>query len=183
MTETCLTGTRRGHADAMDLVNDAGDARRQLRIYLQDHHAGSAAGVTLGKRLQKSHAGSDRQAIIDALVLQIEQDRKQLQAIMKRLDVRPSAVKQALATAATLAGGLKPNGALRGPTPLGRHIEIESLIAGVVAKRSLWESLRAVQHPNLDPAELDVLIDRATTQLDTLRELGDATAREAFGAD
>ncbi|CAN5773988.1 hypothetical protein BH20ACT4_BH20ACT4_12950 [soil metagenome] len=166
----------------MDLANDAHDARRQLKIYLQDHHAGSAAGVTLAKRLQKSHAGTDRQPVIDGLVRQIDEDREKLRGIMKRLEVRPSVVKQGLATAATLAGGLKPNGALRGPTPLGRHVELESLLAGVAIKRSLWESLRAAQHPALESAELDSLVDRATAQLDTVRDLRDATARETFGA-
>lgn len=165
----------------MALVNDARDTRRQLRIYLRDHYAGSAAGVVLAKRVQKSHSGTDRQAIVDGLVGAIEEDRERLLAIMKRLDVRPSALKQGLATVATLAGGLKPNGALRGPTPLGRHLEVEALAAGVMTKRGLWESLRAADHPDLDRAELDSLIARATAQLDTLFELRDVTAHETFG--
>lgn len=166
----------------MALVNDAQAARRQLQIYLRDHHAGSAGGVAMAKRVQKSHAGTDRKAIVDDIVRQIEEDRDQLGTMMARLDVRPSAMKQALATVATLAGGLKPNGALRGPTPLGRHLEVEALAAGVSAKRSLWESLRAAEHPELDHAELDALVAKANSQLATLVELRHASARETFGA-
>jgi len=160
----------------------AHDPERELRLYVRDHYAGSAAGLTLAKQVQRSHAGTERQALVDSLVTQIREDRDQLQVIMARLGVRPSIVKQVLATisVAALLGGVKIR-AVRGLTPLGRHMEVETLVAGVVAKRSLWESLRAARHPLLDRAELDALIARADAQYEAVLELRDDIARESFG--
>ena len=75
---------------------------------------------------------------------EIDEDRDALKRIMDRLDVSPAPVKAALAWAAEKAGRVKPNGQLRGYSPLGRVVEIEALITGVSGKLSLWRALKQI---------------------------------------
>ena len=73
---------------------------------------------------------------------------------MASLDVSPAPVKAALAWAAEKAGRAKPNGQLRGDSPLGRLAEVEALVTGVSGKLSLWRALQQVApgEPRLDTA-------------------------------
>jgi hypothetical protein len=79
-------------------------------------------------------------------------------------------------------GRLKLNGQLTGYSPLSRMIEIEGLITGVGAKRSLWLTLGelADAEPELDAERLGRLVERAEDQLGRLHELRSRAGREAF---
>jgi hypothetical protein len=70
------------------------------------------------------------------------------------------------------AGRLKPNGQIRGYSPLSRLVELEGLEIGVTGKRSLWQAL---SHAFTDDArlagfDLEALVARAEQQLEGLRE-------------
>jgi hypothetical protein len=155
---------------------------RYLAIYLRDHLAGATGGVELARRTARQNQGSDFGGPLGGLATEIAEDRAQLLAIMRRLDVSGDPVKAGIAWAAEKVGRLKLNGQLRGYAPLSRVLEIEALITGVSGKLSLWRNLRALapHEHRLDDAELDVLIDRAESQLDRLHELCRRAARVAF---
>jgi hypothetical protein len=155
---------------------------RYLRIYLRDHLAGATGGVELARRTASQNQGSDFGGPLGALAAEIAEDRAQLLAIMRRLDVRPDPLKAGIAWAAEKIARAKPNGQLRGYSPLSRLVEVEALITGVSGKLSLWRNLRAhaPHESRLDPAELDVLVDRAESQLDRLHELCRRAALAAF---
>jgi hypothetical protein len=146
---------------------------RYLAIYLRDHLAGATGGVELARRTASENQGSDFGGPLGELAKEIEEDRAQLLTIMRRLDVSGDPVKAGIAWAAEKVGRLKPNGRMRGYSPLSRVVEIETLISGVSGKLSLWRNLRALapHERRLDAAELDVLTDRAESQLDRLHEL------------
>ena len=105
-----------------------------LEIYLQDHYAGSTGGLEMAKRTAKANGGTEFGGPLTRLAGEIREDRDALKRIMARLDVSPAPVKGGLAWAAEKAGRLKPNGQLRGYSPLGRMVEIEALITGVSGK-------------------------------------------------
>ena len=63
-----------GHAESHAL-----DADHALSAYLNDHLAGSAAGVQLAKRCRDAHEGSDLAQHLAALVGEIEEDRRLLE--------------------------------------------------------------------------------------------------------
>jgi hypothetical protein len=115
---------------------------------------------------------------------EIDDDRDALKRIMARLDVSPAPVKAALAWAAEKAGRVKPNGQIRGYSPLGRMTEIEALVTGVSGKLSLWRALQQVapSEPRLDATQLADLEGRAEDQLARLHELRDRAAAIAFVA-
>ena len=155
-----------------------------LEIYLQDHYAGATGGLELAKRTAKANAGTEFGGPLTRLAGEIGEDRDALKRIMARLDVSPAPVKAGLAWAAEKAGRLKPNGQLRGYSPLGRMVELEALITGVSGKLSLWRALQqaAPSEPRLDATQLADLEGRAQDQLGRLHDLRDRAAAIAFVA-
>jgi hypothetical protein len=126
-------------------------ANRYLRIYLSDQHAIQTGVRELARR---NGALAEEQAA----------DLRELEAIMRRLGVRPSRVKTAAAIGGERLGRLKLNGRLVRRSPLSDLVELDYLALGVQAKLQLWENLRA-------HAEVDGLLARADDQLARLADL------------
>jgi hypothetical protein len=158
--------------------------KKLLGIYLNDHLAGSTTGIELVKRACSANQGSELGRFLAELVMQIDSDRKTLQRIMDDLGIRPDHAKVAGAWMLEKAGRLKPNGQLRGYSPLSRLVELEGLALGVTGKLAVWKALRLLAdgEPALDAAELDRLVDSAKEQQRQLEEHRLAAAREALGA-
>jgi hypothetical protein len=156
---------------------------KYLAIYLNDHFAGSTAGLELAKRAARNNRGNPEFGPpLERIAGEIEEDRDALKRIMAALVVGEDHIKATLGWMLEKAGRLKPNGELLRFTPLSRHVEIEGLISGVSGKLSLWRVLIAVEagHPQLDAAELNELAERAEDQLARLHELRDAAGRIAL---
>lgn len=154
-----------------------------LETYLQDHRAGAAMGSDLARRLADENLGTPFEDFLTGLAQEIEQDVATLEAIMDRLGVSPSSVKNAGAKVAEKLGRMKPNEHLGGGySPLSRVLEMEGLRGGVHAKLALWDSLaeRAPHDDRLDADEITELRARAERQLAGLREQHRVAAREAF---
>jgi len=107
------------------------------------------------------------------LAAEVAEDRDQLLAVLRRLDVARPAVSEWVVGIAERVGRLKPNGTLLRRSPLSDVIELEALCTAVEAKRLGWVTLRLVADgdPRLDPADLDVLVARAADQQDRLERL------------
>jgi hypothetical protein len=139
---------------------------RQLAIYLDDHLAGATLGVELGRRLHASNEEDpDFGPQLAALCVEIEADRETLKAVMDRLGVSRSRIKQAAALIAERLGRLKPNGQLRGYSPLSRLDELEMLQIGIAGKRRLWLALAHTRAEQLEGFDLTGLAERAAAQL------------------
>ena len=151
-------------------------------IYLNDHLAGSTFGLELARRARSANRGSEFGPPLDELVEEIAADRRQLEAIMERLGVPRDRTKVTAGWLAEKAGRLKPNGRLRGYSPLSRVLELEALSGGVNAKLGLWRALRrtAPAEPRLDEEHLDRLIARAEAQLERLAQLQSRAAELAL---
>jgi hypothetical protein len=155
---------------------------KYLRIYLNDHLAGSIAGSQLAKRCLKSNRGTPLGEFLTRLLEEIEEDRTQLRKAMEAVEASEDAVKKAAAYAAEKAGRLKLNGRLTGYSPLSRVIELEGLIIGVTGKLGLWRALRAYswEDPRLKVIDYDQLIERAEVQIGSLEEHRVEAAVTAF---
>lgn len=160
----------------------AGEAQRLLAIYLNDHLGGSSAGLALAQRCRRSNEGTALAAVLGEVEAEIETDRQALVDLMAAFGVDRNRVKQAVGSLGELAARLKCNGRIVAYSPLSRVVELEALAAGIVTKRSLWRSLRAVadQHSALDAAALDALIARATSQYERVISEHDRAAEIAF---
>jgi hypothetical protein len=153
--------------------------QKLLKIYLRDHHAAAAAGVNLARRLARENAATSFGDDLAGLAEEIAEDRAELGTVLQALSVEPSRVKIALARSAERFSRLKLNGRLLGYSPLSRLIELETLSAGIEAKRGLWQALGQIADGELG-VDLDRLNSRAETQLGLVERLRTRAASVAF---
>jgi len=157
------------------------DPSRYLAIYLNDHLAGAALGVELARRLRSSNAGDPQFGQPLARICgEIEEDRETLIRLTDRLDVKRDPVKPALAKVAERLGRLKPNGQLRGYSPLSRVLELEVLASGIGGKMQLWNALADSFGDSLDDFDFHALAERADRQGQQVEDLHLAAAQRAL---
>jgi len=155
----------------------------RLSTYLNDHLAGSTAGVNLARRAAESNEGMSYGPVLATLAAEIQEDRQSLLDVMERLSVGQDRLKLALAWGAEKAGRLKLNGELRGYSPLSRLEELEALSLGVEGKLGLWRTLQRTRgsDPRLSGVDLDELVRRARSQRRRLENQRARAADEALG--
>jgi len=153
-----------------------------LRIYLQDHHAGSTTGLELARRIRGSNKGNEYGQTMAKIVDEIAADKKALESIMDDLGFGADKIKDIGAWALEKAGRLKLNGQITGYSPLSRVVELEGLMTGITGKIGLWVALLQIapEEPRLDAAHLERLRERGESQRTTVEELRERAAREAF---
>jgi hypothetical protein len=153
-----------------------------LRIYLQDHHAGSTAGLELARRVRGNNKGNEYGQAMAKIVDEIAADRKALESIMDDLGFGADKMKDLGAWALEKAGRLKLNGQITGYSPLSRVVEFEGLMTGITGKIAIWVALLQIapEETRLDAAHLERLRERGESQRATVEELRERAAREAF---
>jgi hypothetical protein len=153
-----------------------------VRIYLQDHHAGSTTGLELARRIRGSNKGNDYGVAMAKIVDDIAADQKSLESIMDDLGFGTDTIKDLGAWALEKVGRLKLNGQITGYSPLSRLVELEGLLTGITGKIGLWAALLQIapEEPRLDVARLERLRERGESQRATVEELRERSAREAF---
>jgi hypothetical protein len=141
-----------------------------LGIYLNDQLALGIGFRELARRAQRENEGTELGDALERVATGIGEDVQTFERLMARLGVQKSRVKGPLAIAAERVGRLKPNGRLRGYSPLSRFVELEALVYALDNKRILWANLRdlAEVRNRLPDVDFDGLIQRAQRQRDDL---------------
>jgi hypothetical protein len=134
-------------------------------IYLNDHLAGATAMVELVRRAARGAKSQDERRFLERLSREIEDDRRTLLGVMREAGVKPSRVKQRLATLVEKAGRLKLNGTMLRRSPLSTLVELEAIEVGVGGKKLLWLALRDGATSPDTRTRFDELIARADEQL------------------
>jgi len=160
---------------------DKDELDKNLRIYLNDHLAGSTGGLELARRAHGNSTDPERTAMWSNVCDEIERDREVLREMLDRLDFTENPVKAVLGWAGERIGRLKPNGQLTGPSELGQYVELEAMYLGVTGKLCLWQMLTRVDDPRLRDFDLVGLIERAESQRLRLDEHRLALGGEIFG--
>ncbi len=157
--------------------------KKYAGIYLNDHLAGAIVGLELAKRCLSRNRGTPLGTYLEQFLGEIDEDRHHLEQVMDRLGLVKSPLKPRAAWAAEKLGRLKSNGHVLRPSPLSNVVELEGLVTGVQGKLSAWENLAAALPDTQGDLGVDLpaLMDRAHQQLDRLRELRLAAAKEALG--
>lgn len=146
------------------------DTIKNLGIYLNDHFAGSTAGVELAKRACGNSTDPDRTAMWESVSTEVVEDREVLREMMDRLGVSRNPLKAAISRVGEKLGRLKPNGQVTGPSEIGQFVEMEMMLLGVTGKLALWRALRMADEPRLRSFDFPKLIERAESQRDRLDE-------------
>jgi len=161
--------TGRG-ADRPD--SEEASADRGLEGYLNDHLAGSVAGLRLAQRCHDRDPESELGRHLADLVGEIEEDRRVLKHVMAVLEVSPDRVKEVAALGAELLASVKNRlpGLGAGSDAVARVEEIELLSLGIEGKRLLWAALGplATADGRLKEFDFDELERRAQKQRDGL---------------
>jgi len=156
---------------------------RLFSIYLNDHLAGSTAGVELARRLRSSNReNSEFGPELERLCGEIEADRETLEGVMERIEVRRDPIKTALGWSAEKLGRLKLNGQLRGYSPLSRLLELEGLAIGITGKIELWATLDEALGAQWQGFDFEQLTARATDQRERVEGLHRRAAMELAGS-
>ena len=138
--------------------------RRLLKIYLNDHLAGSVVGIAVAKRSLGSNRGTPLGNWLEDFLSQVEDDQRWLMQAMRRLGVRRTRWKVTGASVAERVGRLKLNGRITSYSPLSRVEELEGLLIGVEGKRAVLASLREIGDERLAGLDIDGRIRRAERQ-------------------
>ncbi|MFF7203430.1 MULTISPECIES: hypothetical protein [unclassified Streptomyces] len=159
------------------------DTLSLLRIYLNDHLAGSTGGVELLRRSARSHRSSSIGRELARLAAEVAADREALLRLMAQLGVPPQRAKVALGWIGEKAGRLKFNGRVASRSPLSDVLELEVMRLGVEGKASCWRTLRALAESDdrLDAVLIDGLLDRAKEQAAALEALRTSVAADVLG--
>jgi hypothetical protein len=153
-----------------------------LGVYLNDHLAGSAAGLELAEKLRDNNQGTELGDVMAALHHDIEQDRATLEELMDRLEVTRHPVKEAAGWMLERLSRLRLNPVLTGSADLTRLLETEALSLGIEGKQLMWRALKdaAARDQRLAGTDYDRLIERAGGQRRTLEPHRLAAAERSF---
>ncbi|HZI08642.1 MAG TPA: hypothetical protein VEZ71_31790 [Archangium sp.] len=153
-----------------------------LKIYLNDHLAGSMVGVELTRRAKSENAGNAVGEYLDTFLRELLEDRATLESVISALGLKPDVVKQGVAWVGERLGRLKLNGRLTSYSPLSRVEELEALCLGTEGRLAMWRSLRRLSRKDerLGRFDFTALITRAEHQRRILERLRQQSSDEAF---
>lgn len=132
-----------------------------LHTYMQDHHAGAAAGLDLFRRVAEDHRDAETRRVVARIGDETATDLGTLEELMTLVGTSPSLLKDLPAKAAEKFGQLKPNRRVAERSPLSDLIELEALTLAVTGKRMGFRALLDIGDPRLPQATLQKLLERA----------------------
>lgn len=153
-----------------------------LRIYLNDHLAGSVGGLALAQRCKSSNEGSPLGEFLGDLISAIEVERALVEQLLGDIGGTPNIAKQGAVWALERLGRLKFNGKITGYSDLSRLVELETLTMAVTGKLSLMRSLQAIEpgFPAFKGRGFEQLIKRSEDAIETLKRFSKEAAERAF---
>lgn len=154
-------------------------AAEHLSTYLNDHLAGSVAGLEILDHLIERFEGETRERL-QQLKAEIEKDRDELAGLMQKLEIGQSTFRKAAAWLSEKGTELK----LRFDDPSGGEFvvfeSLEVLSLGIEGKRGLWRALKSASR--VDPRLRLVDYDRLQRAAKKQRALVEKLRREAAKA-
>lgn len=157
-----------------------------LETYLNDHYAGSVAGVELTKRCLGNNSEGALGMFLRDVLADIEADQASLEDVIGRLDMRLNKAKTATAWLGEKVTRLKLNDKVLEYSDLSRLEELEALLLGIRGKLALWNVLETALADDVRVADIDFseLGRRAEKQLEGAESHHREAAKRAFlGSD
>lgn len=136
-------------------------ATEMLHTYMQDHHAGAAAGIDLLRRVAEDHEDPTIREVVSRIGDETVEDLKSLEELMTLVGTSPSTLKDLPARAAEKLGQLKPNRRVAERSPLSDLVELEALTLAVTGKMLGFRALLDIADPRLPRPTLENLVERA----------------------
>jgi hypothetical protein len=155
-----------------------------LSAYLNDHLAGSKAGIELAQSCRADHEGTPLGNVMDRLVTEIDEDRNTLEDLMSRLGIEHSRVKQAGGWVMEKLSRIRFAEHVTGSEATSRLMQLETLSLGIEGKHLLWKALRELgrDQPGLQGIDFDRLVSRAEAQRESIEPFRLEAAAEGLTA-
>jgi hypothetical protein len=153
-----------------------------LQIYLNDHLAGSVAGITMMETLAEQAGDSNLATKLRQLAAEVKEDQDLLRETLDRLDGRPNRLTQAAAWVSEKAGEGRLALSSRSHPALGLMQGLESVALGLRGKRGVFRVLAELARtdPRLAGRPYAAREARTAAQEDMVEEERMAAARTAF---
>jgi hypothetical protein len=158
-------------------------ANKHIATYLNDHLAGSVVALELMEHLEAAHADTPLESFLSELRADVAEDRRELEALMSRLQVTESHTRKATAWVSEKVTEVK----LRLDDPAGGALRLmealEVLSLGIEGKRSMWRALATVAEGAdwLRVVDYERLIARAEEQRSRVEAERLKAAKAALG--
>lgn len=156
---------------------------QMLQLYLNDHLAGSAAGIRHAKSCRDRNAPSALADVLNQLIPQIEEDQLVLKELIGSIHGSRSVIRRGAGWIAARALSIKLTAGGKQYRPLTRVQELEVLFLGVRGKLALWELLETLNNERLAGTDFSRLRQRAAKQLEALESQRLAAGLKAFGGE
>jgi hypothetical protein len=155
-------------------------SKEHLATYLNDHMAGSLIVVEILDHLEVE--ASDLMPDLSALKADIQADREQLRALMKRLALAESRVRKVTSWIAEQVTEAKFEADDETQGTLRRLERLEAVAVGIDGKSALWQALKAAAEvaPELRGIDYEDLTKRAQEQRSRVERLRLHAARLAL---
>lgn len=155
--------------------------RHKLRVYLDDHLAGAVAGVRRMRSTARRLEGTPAGALLEQVADEVQEEREELEALLDRLDLRRSLVKEVATRLGELGSRVKSDGPLSPKGSMNTLLEVELLRSAVMGKRGLWQTLAEVAEDiGVDRTRAVHLADRSERQVATIDDVHAFVRRRAL---
>lgn len=157
-------------------------ANSQIAIYLNDHLAGSVAGLNMLEHIINRLEGTDSVSELQRIKAEIESEQEELKRLIEKVGSSQSPVRKAGAWLGEKFAELK----LRFDDPAGGDLllfeSLEAMSLGIEGKRCLWKALRAVSEKDttLQLSDFDALEGQASEQRAVVEALRIEAAAKAL---
>ncbi|WP_404290973.1 hypothetical protein [Glutamicibacter arilaitensis] len=157
----------------------------KLHSYLSQHLLGSESGLNHFEAAKDTWAGTAHEERFNSLWKQVEEDQRDLEALMDQLGFKRGPLAQAAAPVAKLAGMVNPFNPFRQRKISAAQVQLDVLTGLLNAKLRMWQTLQLMldEEPRLDRALLEDLEQRALSQINQLVMLSDETWQDRFAPE
>lgn len=172
------------------MEDDGVASHESLGRYLNDHLAGSVAGLDLAEQIEAATSPSPLGVAMGVLAADIRADKVSLETLMDQLGVDRSRLKQTGGWVAEKLTRVRFSDTVTGSEALSRLMQLETLCIGLEGKLALWKALQAVSGSGqgtlgsgAEPSgvvDIDRLVDRARDQRHRLEAHRIEAAIDAF---
>ncbi|MEH0111373.1 hypothetical protein V6N00_16815 [Tersicoccus sp. MR15.9] len=153
----------------------------QLAPYLVHHLLAAGSGLRLFRAVSRTWASTEHGPAMRRLTADVDADRRDLAALIRRLGYRIPPVRRVIGIASATVARLDPINPLRRRGTQAAQMEIEALESAVDMKESLWDTLLALPaDAGLDRPALQRLQRRAGDQREQLTAIRRTTAPARF---
>lgn len=153
-----------------------------LALYLNNHLAGSVAGIELARRCHANNRGTPLGGFLSELIPQLEEEQTMVKQVLDRLGTQQQSVKKLGAWVFEKMGEIAIGEYSRKHPALAQVFEMEGILLGSTARQGLWTLLEICRSTDerLNSIDFNYYRKRAEQHCREIERHRQLAAREVF---